>query len=70
MVNCNCQKKSDLLNLIPEDYQPEPPSVFDVRVIDGAALVHPRPPASIATFDEYADLVFIPHLVKQLEKCS
>ena len=63
-------KKSDLLNLISEDDQPEPPSVFDVSVIDGAALVHLLPTANIATFDEYADLVFIPHLVKQLEKCS
>ena len=69
MVNYDFRKKSDLLNLMPEDSQPEPPNVFDVSVIDGAALVHLLP-TSIATFDEYADLVFIPHLVRQLEKCS
>ena len=44
---------------ISEDDQPEPPSGFDVSV----------PTANIATFDEYADLVFIPCLIKQLKKC-
>ena len=63
-------KKSDLLNLIPQDGQPECPNVFDVSVIDGTALVHLLPTVSVATFDEYADSIFIPHLVRQLENCS
>ena len=37
MVNCDYQKKSNLLNLLSEDDQPEPP---DVSVTDGAALVY------------------------------
>ena len=63
-------KKSDLLSFLPEDGQPEHLNVFDANVIDGTALVHLLPTTSIATFDEDADLVFIPHLVRQLEKCS
>ena len=63
-------KKSDLLSFLPQDGQPECPNVFDANVIDGAALVHILPTTSVATFDEYADLMFIPYLVRLLEKCS
>ena len=62
-------KKSDLMSLLPVDGQHEPPNVFDAIAIDGAALVHILTPESIATFDEYADSVFLCHLNKQLEKC-
>ena len=51
--------------MIPQDGQPECPNVFD-----GAALVHLLPTVSVTTFDEYADSIFIPHLVRQLENCS
>ena len=44
----------------------EPPGYFDTIAIDGTALVHLLPKASISTFDEYADCVFLPRLVKQL----
>jgi len=53
---------------LPEDGQPEHPYIFDVNVIDGAALVYLLPITSITTFDKYADLVFILHRVRQLEK--
>jgi len=49
--------KIDLLNLLPENEQPEPPSAFDASVIDSAALVHLLPTTNAAIFDEYADLV-------------
>ena len=56
------------LNLLQVETQPNPPPLFDV--IDGAALVHMLPMATITTFDQYAELVFISHLAGQLEKCS
>lgn len=62
-------KKSDLMSLLPVDDPSEPPNLFDAIAIDGAALVHLLPTASITTFDEYADSIFLPHLRKQLEKC-
>ena len=62
-------KKSDLMSLLPVGDQCDPPNFFDAIAIDGAALVHLLPTASITTFDEYADSVFLPHLSKQLEKC-
>ena len=40
------------------------------KSIDGTVLVHLLSTASIRIFDEYADCVFLPHLVKQLEKCT
>ena len=60
-------KKSDLLNLLQVETQPNPPPLFDVIAIDGAALVHMLPTATITTFDQYAELVFIPNLAGQLE---
>lgn len=60
-------KKSDLLSFLPEDGQPEHPNIFDANIIDGAVLVHLLPTTSVATFNEYADLMCIPHLVRQLE---
>jgi len=65
-----CTTKSDLMNLLPVDNTSEPPSYFDAIAIDGSALVHLLPTARISTFDEYADCVFLPYLVKQLEKCT
>jgi len=32
--------------------------------------VHMLPTTNISTFDEYADQVFIPHIIKQLENCK
>jgi len=61
-------KKFDPLSFLPEVGQPEHPNIFDANVIDDAALVHLLPMTSIATFDKYADLVFILHLVRQLKK--
>ena len=57
-------KKSDLLNILTKDTQNNP---IDVKLLDGAAVVHFLPTASIVTFDEYARQVFVPHIRKQLE---
>ena len=57
------------MSLLPVDDQCETPNLFDAIAIDDAALVHLLPTANINTFDEQADAVFLPHLIKQLEKC-
>ncbi len=48
----------------------EPPDYFDAIAIDGTALVHLLPTANIKTFDDYADSVFLPHLIKQIGRCT
>jgi len=58
-------KKSDLLNLLSEEAETQPPNVFDVKIMDGAAIVHLLPPTGISTFDDYASSVFIPYIRKQ-----
>ena len=60
-------KKSDLLNILTKDTQNDLPDFIDVKLLDGAAVVHLLPTTNIVTFDEYADQVFVPHILKQLE---
>ena len=63
-------KKSDLVQILELESQQDQPCVFDVMVIDGAALVHMLPVKDATTFDEYASNVFLPHIMQQLEKCT
>ncbi|KAG0718686.1 hypothetical protein GWK47_007523 [Chionoecetes opilio] len=60
-------KKSDLTNILAQKTQEEPSGSFDVRVLDGAAVVHLLPVTGITTFDDYASGVFVPHIMRQLE---
>ena len=62
--------KSDLLNCIQLVAQPEPPTICDCRVLDGAAIVHFLPVTGVATFNDYAQNVFIPYLQKQLQSST
>ena len=43
---------------------------LDIRIFDGAALVHALDPqksnCQVKTFDDYATVVFIPHLLRHL----
>lgn len=48
----------------------QPPSTFDVKVLDGAAVVHFLSTSGITTFEEYADVVFLPYLRIQLESAQ
>ncbi|KAG1686778.1 hypothetical protein GQR58_008588 [Nymphon striatum] len=48
----------------------EPPTLFDVKVLDGAAVVHMLSVNAVGTFIEYANSVFLPHVVKQLDNCQ
>ncbi|KAG1707491.1 Degenerin del-1 [Nymphon striatum] len=61
--------KSDLMNCLV-DTVAEPPTLFDVKVLDGAAVVHMLSVNAVGTFIEYANSVFLPHVVKQLENCQ
>ncbi len=61
------RKKSDLLNIPVKDIQNYPPDSVDVKLLDGAAVVHFLNTANVLTFDQYADQVFLPYVMKQLE---
>ena len=57
--------KSGLLQCLEQPGKSEPPSTYDCKVMDGDVIVHFLPTASVSTFHEYADIVFIPYLEKQ-----
>lgn len=59
-------KKSDLLACINKVSSAPHPQSCDVKVFDGAALVHALPTSSVSTFDEYANIIFIPFLHSHL----
>jgi len=63
-------KKSDLLDILVNDVQNEPPGFVDVKLLDGTAVVHLLPTTNVVTFNEYADQIFLPHIAKQLESCT
>ena len=62
-------KKSDLLKCLTFEDDAEPPSRYDCKVIDGAAIIHALRPNAVKTFNEYADQQFIPYLQRQLQFC-
>ena len=59
--------KSELLKCFQLPTQPDAPSSYDCKVLDGAVIVHCLPTSGIVTFDDYAEKVFIPYLRMQLE---
>ena len=64
-------KKSDLLSiLVQETESGEHFASFDVKVLDGAAIVHLLPTTNITTFDEYASDVVISYIKKQFDKST
>ena len=58
-------KKSDLIACVNRE-SPPPPESYDVKVFDGAAVVHALPVSSVSTFLEYADCTFLPFLQNHL----
>jgi hypothetical protein len=56
-----------VLSVLTQKTQREPPNTFDVKILDGAAVVHFRPTTNIITFDEYASGVLVPRIMKHLE---
>jgi len=55
--------------LISDEADVDPPSVFDVKILNGFAIVHVLSTASGSTFDDYTiySHVFIPYVKKQLD---
>ena len=51
--------KSELIKFLQQFNQPELPSFYDCKVLDGAFTVHYLPCAKVVTFDDYAEEVFI-----------
>ena len=62
--------KSELLVCIDPSIQPEPPSHFDAKIFDGAAMVHILPYKNKCTFGEYSDTIFIPWTKRQLQSST
>ena len=65
-------KKSDLFSILAQETQnaqKEPPPFLNVRILDGAAVVHMLSPTKVTTFNDYANGVFIPHILKLLKSC-
>ncbi|KAJ1214430.1 hypothetical protein NDU88_002049 [Pleurodeles waltl] len=53
---------------LEETAETDVPTSFDVKIIDGAAVVHLiSPTADVRTFVEYAFVVFLPYIVQQLD---
>ena len=44
----------------------DPPLAYDCILLDGAVIVHYLSTKTVSTFNEYADKVFIPYIIKQL----
>ncbi|KAL9954024.1 hypothetical protein ACROYT_G041512 [Oculina patagonica] len=64
--NLRFGKKSDLITCVNRESPPTPAS-YDVKVFDGAAIVHALPVSSVSTFSQYADSTFLPFLENQLK---
>ncbi|KAK1893790.1 putative pseudouridine transporter, partial [Dissostichus eleginoides] len=61
------QERWPALFLQEQKTQQEPPGTFDMKVLDGAAVVHFLSTTNITTFDEYASCVFGPDIMKLLK---
>ena len=60
-------KKSHLLNMVATDAQSDLPTFFDVKLLDGVIIVRLLPTTNVTSFDDYADQVFIPYILKQID---
>ena len=67
---CLPTKKSDLLSCIEEAMNLEPPTYYDVKLLDGPAIVYSLPTKQAKTFDEYSDAVFLPWTEHALRNSS
>ena len=63
-------QKSALLTCIDFAEQSNPPNKFDCKIFDGSTVVHFLVPKSAKTFADYANSIFVPFLLQQLEGTS
>ena len=66
--NLRLGQKSLLLQHFYSCDTAEVPQFFESKILDGAAVVHFLPVHSARTFSEYAETVFIPFLLQQLQQ--
>ena len=67
--NIRFGQKSLLLSCLDSiSGQPDTPELFQCKILDGAAVVHFLPTGVARTFAEYADKVFIPFVMYQLQQ--
>ena len=65
---CLPTAKSELLKCLPKPSdEPNPPNNFDCIVLDAAVLVHSLSTTGAVTFDDYADKIFIRHILSRLQ---
>ena len=57
----------DMMASIKEPVETNVSSLFDVKVLDGAADVHILQPFDVKTFEHYANNVLIPYIIQQLQ---
>ena len=63
-------QKSALLTCIDFAEQSNSPNKFDCKIFDGSAVVHFLVPKNAKTFADYANSIFVPFLLQQLEGTS
>lgn len=63
-------KKSDLLKCLEVPSQQNPPSSYDAKIFDGAAIVHALLPGTAITFSQCAERVFFPFLTRELDSAK
>ncbi|KAG0713410.1 hypothetical protein GWK47_016295 [Chionoecetes opilio] len=56
----------ELMTSLEEPVEADLPSTFDVKVLNGAAVVHLLQPFGVKTFEDYANDIFIPYIIQQL----
>ena len=65
--------KSDLVGCLEDldlSRQSSPSPRVEVNIIDGAAIVNMLRPGAAKTFSEYAEQVFLPYIISQLQHVS
>ena len=63
--NLRFGKMSDLISCVNKEtppFPPPPPASYNVKGLDGAAIVHGLPVSFVTTFSEYAASKFLPFL--------
>jgi len=60
-------KKSEILESLDTGRQPDHSPEFDVKVVDGASIIHALPVNQASTFDEYAQHNFLSWVHRQLQ---
>lgn len=59
--------KSDLVRCIEKGKKDELPRIFDCKIFDGAVLTHTLSAATATTSGDYAQSIFLPFLLRELQ---